>query len=174
MSFIERNFNTKTPKTKYSCIWNVSEVLIYIKNMGDNEHLSLEQLNTQNTLPYSHNLPRTGGYTGKLKISCKTTQIGHSLGSVMEKEKTLSRTGKPMDIYLEDRNICPATTCLDYVNRNINFRKNQDNLFLSEETTQRNYQIYHCLMDQVHSVFSRNQYQHIYSLFNMCSLLINS
>ena len=38
-----------------------------------------------------------------------------------------------MDIlfYSQDSNICPATTSLDYVNRTINFRKNQDNLLLS-------------------------------------------
>ena len=34
----------RPPKPKYSCIWNVSEVLTYIKNMGENEHLSLKQL----------------------------------------------------------------------------------------------------------------------------------
>ena len=33
--------------------------------------------------------------------------------------------------YSEDSNIFPATTCLDYVNRTINFRENQGNLFLS-------------------------------------------
>ena len=87
--------------------------------------------------PYSHNLPRTRytGYTGKLKvasISCKTTQIGYSLGSG-KRRKPCQEQGKPMNIlfYSEDSNICPATTCLDYVNRTINFRKNQDNLFLS-------------------------------------------
>ena len=35
----------RPPKPKYSsCIWNVSEVLTYKKNMGENEHLSLKQL----------------------------------------------------------------------------------------------------------------------------------
>ena len=48
-------------------------------------------------LSYSHNLPRTGGYIGKLKtvsVSCKATRIDYSLGSATEKETTLSRTGK--------------------------------------------------------------------------------
>ena len=79
-------------------------------------------------LSYSHNFPRTGRYTGKLKmvsISCKTTQIGYPLGSAREKEKPCQEPEKPMDIlfYSEDSNICPAKTCLDYVNRTINFRK---------------------------------------------------
>ena len=34
----------RPPKPKYSCIWNVSEVLTYVKNMVENEHLSLKQL----------------------------------------------------------------------------------------------------------------------------------
>ena len=87
----------RPPKPKYSCIWNASEVLTYIKNMGENEHLSLKQLTLKTCFLMAHNLPRTGGYTGKLKmvsINCNTTQIGYSLGSATEKEKTLSRTGK--------------------------------------------------------------------------------
>ena len=50
-----------------------------------------------------------------------------------KKRKPSQEPEKSMDIlfYSQDSNICPATTCLDYVNRTINFRKNQDNLFLS-------------------------------------------
>ena len=81
-----------------------------------------------------------------------------------------------MDIlfYSEDSNIYPATTCLDYVNKTINFRKNQDNLCLFIKRPHRAI-TKSTIAQWIKSFLSLAEINtNIYSSFDTCSFLINS
>ena len=88
------------PKPKYSCIWNVSEVLTYIKNMGEND---LKQLTLKMFFLVAITCPERVDILESLKWSLSVVKqqiVGYSFGSAMEKEKTFSRTRKTYGYFI--------------------------------------------------------------------------
>ena len=104
--------------------------------MGENEHLSLKQLTLKTCFLIAITCPEWVDILASLKWSLavvKPHKLVIHLDQPRKRRKPCQEQENSMNILFcsEDSNICPATTCLDYVNRTINFRKNQDNLFLS-------------------------------------------
>ena len=148
--------------------------------MGENEHLSHKQLTLKTCFLIAIICPEWLNILASLKWSLsvvKPHKLVIHLDQLWKRRKPCQEQEKPMNIlfYSEDSNICPATTCLDYVNRTIDFfRKNQGNLFLS--------------MKRPHKVITKSTFarwiKSILSLvgintnmftftFDTCSLLIN-
>ena len=51
--FMKGVFNLRPPQPRYSKMWDIGKVLLYLKGLGRNEDLTLQQLTLKITMPLS-------------------------------------------------------------------------------------------------------------------------
>ena len=120
---------------RYKQIWDVSVVIKYLKSLGDNEELSLQDL----TMKRSMLLALVTGQR------CQTIQALNIEQMVKNDEmwsfhiNKLLKTSRPgkhfgtieIKTFAEDKVICPVTALKAYVARTLPLRKNNSQLLLS-------------------------------------------
>ena len=132
-------FHLRPPEPKYSHTWSVSQVLTYIKSLGNNEGLSLKLLSLKLVTLLALTAPDRSSDLAKKDLRFR---VYHPEG-VSFRLPGLSKTSKPGDSpkssfhasFGEDKDLCPVSCLKCYETNTKEFRStdiNQNNkLFLS-------------------------------------------
>ena len=119
--FMKGVFNLRPPQPRYSKMWDIGKVLLYLKGLGRNEDLTLQQLTLKITMPLSilagrrlHTLHKLE--TSKMDISDVGGKvISHITG--LTKCSKPSRPNKPIVFraYTENKLLCPVACIKEYL-----------------------------------------------------------
>lgn len=134
--FFKGVYRLRPPVPRYDTTWDTSCVLTYLAQHFPNESLSLDNLNkkcvTLLALITAHRVQTLS------KINIKNIEVGESqiLIKIPDLIKT-SRRGSNQPVltlpfFTENKQICPALTLLDYINKTVSIRKH-DILFLASK-----------------------------------------
>ncbi len=132
-------FNLRPPEPKYSCTWDVSRVLDFIKSLGPNEALDLKILSFKLVMLLGLTAPDRSSDLAKRDLRFCTF---HPKG-VSFKQAGLSKTSRPGDLpkisfhaaFPQDKDLCPVECLRSYEISTKEFRPKDstqpDWLFLS-------------------------------------------
>ena len=117
-------FNLRPPETKYSCTWDVSRVLDFIKSLGPNEALDLK-ISFKLVMLLGLTAPDRSSYLVKRDLRFRTF---HPEG-VSFKQAGLSKTSRPGDLpkisfhaaFPQEKDLCPVE-CLRSSNKEFRLR----------------------------------------------------
>ena len=131
-------FHLRPPEPKYSHTWSVSQVLTYIKSLGNNEGLSLKLLSLKLVTLLALTAPDRSSDLAKKDLRFRV----YYPEGVSFRLPGLSKTSKPGDSpkssfhasFEEDKDLCPVSCLKCYETNTKEFRStdiNQNKLFLS-------------------------------------------
>ena len=133
-------FNERPPLSRYSTFWNVGVVLRYLKQLGNNDLLSLHLLTIKSVMLLALARPSRSMDLSKLDIQHRT----YTTGGLIFKAQNLLKQSRPSKLltdffyprFPEDTDVCPVATVQTYEQRTLQFRSPISNtgktsLFLS-------------------------------------------
>ena len=120
--FMKGVFNLRPPQPRYSKMWDIGKVLLYLKGLGRNEDLTLQQLTLKITMPLSILAGRRLHTLHKLETSkMDIFDVGGKVICHIEgltKCSKPSRTNRPIAFraYTENNLLCPVACIKEYLN----------------------------------------------------------
>ena len=129
-------FNEKPPMPRYSHFWDVGSVLRYIKQLGDNNALSLKWISIKTAMLMALTRPSRSADLSKLDIKLRT----YTSKGVRFQPSHLSKQSRStipvkeffFPYYAADKSLCPVMALQTYEERTASFRSEKSSyLFLS-------------------------------------------
>ena len=119
--FMKGVFNLRPPQLRYSKMWNINKVLLYLKGLGRNEDLTLWQLTLKTTMLLSILAGRRIHTLHKLQIS--KMDISDVGGKVISHITGLTKCSKPsrpnkrivFRAYTKNKLLCPVACIKEYL-----------------------------------------------------------
>ena len=133
--YLKGVFLNRKPVPKYNSIWDVSEVLRYLKTLNPNQQISLKELTLKLVMLLSLVTPQRGQSINMLDISGMTLTESCSTFLLLKHIKT-SRPGNSgpcikFSRFTSDDEICPIKTLNAYIQRTEKVRQGNTQLLLS-------------------------------------------
>ena len=133
--FFKGIYELRRPQPKYSCIWDVSKVLSYLRTLHPPDALSLKSL----TLKLVMLLLLVTGQRGQtiylLSLDGMTVNANYCQFQLLDHTKT-SKPGKKCEPlvfheYTPDPKLCPLSTLKEYIQKTKPLRNTEKRLFIS-------------------------------------------
>ena len=119
-------FNERPPQPKYSSFWDVGQVLTYLRDLGSNDKLTLQQLTLKLVMLMALTRPYRSADLSQLNINHHSFSPDGVNFCPAHLSKQ-SKHNKPLSDFFfpsfgSDRNLCPVATLKEYENRTAPFR----------------------------------------------------